>query len=177
MPAMRPDDLLAYLDTLGIAATTHRHRPIFTVEEGSDLQAALPGAHTKNLFVKDKKGALWLICAAAETRIDLNALAKTLGAGRMSFAAADLMQEALGVTPGSVTIFALVNDPAHRVRLVLDDALADAAGLVNFHPLTNEATTAIAGADLARFLAATGHVAVRVVFDAEGRSHLIEPAG
>ena len=175
MPAMRPDDLLAYLDARGIAATTHRHRPIFTVEEGRDLQAALPGAHTKNLFVKDKKGALWLICAAAETRIDLNALAKALGAGRMSFGAADLMDEALGVAPGSVTIFALVNDPGHRVRLVLDEALAQ-ADRVNFHPLTNEATTAIAGPDLFRFLAATGHAAIRIAFGADGRPRLIEPA-
>src|SRR5262245_57750961 len=125
MPAS-PEDLFARLDRLGVAYVTHAHAPVFTVAESGDLTARLPGAHTKNLFLKDKKGALFLVCAAAESRIDLNALSKALGAGRFSFGAPDLLHEALGVTPGSVTIFALINDVMNRVALVLDEALLGA---------------------------------------------------
>lgn len=161
MTAPAPADraaLMALLDRLGVAHTTTNHQPIFTVDEGRDLKIAIPGGHSKNLFVKDKKGALWLICALGETRIDLNATAKALGAGRFSFGSAELLFEVLGVTPGSVTVFALMNDPTHRVRLIVDEALLGHT-VVNFHPLTNAATTSIDQEGLRRFVAACGHEA------------------
>ncbi len=176
---MSPDPaapLHALLDQLGVAYTTTRHRPVFTVEDGADIKAALPGGHTKNLFLKDKKGALFLVCALGETRIALNALANAIGAARPSFGSTELMSDVLGVTPGSVTIFALMNDRARRVRLVLDAALL-AHDPLNFHPLTNTATTAISPAGLARFLAHTGHAPTHVTFDAAGAPVSIEPAG
>jgi Ala-tRNA(Pro) deacylase len=147
--------LLEFLQSINVRHETVDHPPIFTVDEGRNLKLSIPGAHTKNLFLKDKKGALWLICAEAETRVDLNAAAKALGAARFSFGAPALLEEALGVSPGSVTLFAVINDPDHRVRLVLDAALVEAER-VNFHPLTNAATTGIDQAGLARFLAAMG---------------------
>lgn len=168
------DTLFALFDRLGIAHQTHRHRPVFTVDEGADIKAALPGGHTKNLFLKDKKGGIWLISAIGDTAIDLNAVSKLLGAPRFSFGSAERLFEHLGVTPGSVTVFALINDAEARVRLVLDEALFDHA-LVNFHPLSNDATTAIASADLLTFAHATGHAPIRLRFDAAGAPSLIEP--
>jgi len=172
MPAT-PADLFARLDALGVVHQTMEHRPIFTVEEGADLKAALPGGHSKNLFLKDKKGALWLVSALGETPIDLNALSKALGAPRFSFGNAALMEEVLGVTPGSVTAFALMNDAGQRVTFVLDEALL-AHDPVNFHPLTNAATTAVSPAGLLAFLAWTGHAPIRVAFDQDGQPVRIE---
>jgi Ala-tRNA(Pro) deacylase len=152
MPAT-PEDLYAFFDRHRIAHSTLEHPPVFRVEEGLEIKAALPGGHTKNLFLKDAKDQLWLISALGETRIDLKRLPSVIGSARLSFGGAPTLLEALGVTPGSVTIFALINDPAHRVRLVLDKALL-AHDLVNFHPLTNTATTAVSREDLLRFLQA-----------------------
>lgn len=166
MPATR-QELFALFDRIGVAHATVEHRAVFTVAEGEDIKRALPGGHTKNLFLKDKRGELWLICALGETAIDLNAAAKLLGAGRFSFGSPELLDATLGVTPGSVTIFALINDAPHKVRLVLDAALL-AHELVNFHPLENNATTAIRSADLLRFLSASGHAPRIVRFDAAG---------
>jgi Ala-tRNA(Pro) deacylase len=154
MPATR-QDLFDLLDRHGIAHTTHEHRPVFTVDEGHDIKAALPGGHTKNLFLKDDRGQIWLISALGETRIDLKALPRTIGSGRLSFGKPELMEEVLGVTPGSVTAFALINDTDHRVRFVLDGALM-AHDLVNFHPLANDATTAVSSQGFLQFLAALG---------------------
>src|SRR5690606_37507446 len=123
-----------------VAHQTVRHRPVFTVEEGADLNAQMPGGHTKNLFLKDKKGALFLLCAIADTAIDLNAVSKLLGAARFSFGSAERLMRHLGVEPGSVTLFALINDPAREVTLILDEALF-AHDPVHFHPLRNDATT------------------------------------
>lgn len=161
------DDLFARFDALGIKHTTTRHRPVFTVEEGADLKAQMPGGHSKNLFLKDKKGALFLLCALGETVIDLNAVSKLLGAGRFSFGSAERLKAHLGVEPGSVTIFALINDPERRVTLVLDEALM-AHDPVNFHPLKNDATTAISPADLLKFIAALGRDPIRLSFDSNG---------
>ncbi|HEX8900802.1 prolyl-tRNA synthetase associated domain-containing protein [Vitreimonas sp.] len=161
------DDLFARFDALGIKHTTTRHRPVFTVEEGADLKAQMPGGHSKNLFLKDKKGALFLLCALGETVIDLNAVSKLLGAGRFSFGSAERLKAHLGVEPGSVTIFALINDPERRVTLVLDEALL-AHDPVNFHPLKNDATTAISPADLLKFIAALGRDPIRLSFDSNG---------
>lgn len=174
MPLATEADLFALFDSLGIAHATHRHRPVFTVEEGADIKAALPGGHTKNLFLKDKKGGIWLISALGETAIDLNAVSKALGAPRFSFGSAERLLEYLGVTPGSVTLFALINDPAARVRVVLDEALF-AHELVNFHPLSNAATTAISAADMLKFVRASGREPIRLRFDEAGNPSLIEP--
>lgn len=175
MPRATEHDLFALFDSLGIAHATHPHRPVFTVGEGADIKAALPGGHTKNLFLKDKKGGLWLLSALGETPIQLNAVSKAIAAPRFSFGAADLLLEHLGVTPGSVTAYALINDPAGQVRVIFDEALFSHA-LVNFHPLRNDATTAIASADLLKFARATGHEPIRLAFDAEGVPSLIEPS-
>lgn len=150
----RPD-LLALLDTLGVATRTHDHPAVFRVGEGEEVKAAIPGAHTKNLFLKDAKDQLWLISAADRTVIDLKRLHPVIGSARLSFGSAELMLATLGVTPGSVTAFALINDTGHRVRFVLDRVLAE-ADQVNFHPLTNTATTGIDQAGLRAFLAAVG---------------------
>jgi Ala-tRNA(Pro) deacylase len=137
---------------MGLAQTTLWHRPVFTVDEGHDIKAALPGGHTKNLFLKDGKDQLWLISALGETTIDLKRLPAVIGSARLSFGSAVLMEAALGVTPGSVTALALINDTVKRVRFVADKALMD-ADPVNFHPLTNAATTALSQADFRKFLA------------------------
>ncbi|PHS21442.1 MAG: DNA-binding protein [Robiginitomaculum sp.] len=149
-------ELFAFLDDLDIAHTTMEHRPVFTVEEGADIKAKLPGGHSKNLFLKDKKGVLTLISALGATQIRLNHLHKTLGGARLSFGRAELMEQTLGVTPGSVTAFALINDQPPQVRFVLDAALLE-YDLVNFHPLKNNATTTISSTDILRFAKATGH--------------------
>ena len=151
-----PEDLFVLLDRLGIAHSTLRHPAVFRVEEGQEIKAALPGGHTKNLFLKDSRDQLWLVSALGETRIDLKALPGAIGSGRLSFGNERLMLETLGVTPGSVTLFGLINDHGRRVRLVLDKALLDHA-LVNFHPLTNTATTAVSREGLLAFL---GHLGV-----------------
>jgi len=173
MPAT-PEDLIAHLTSIGMAHTTTPHRPIFTVEEGTDLKRAIPGGHSKNLFLKDKKGSLWLICALGDTRIDLNATARHLGVSRFSFGSPDLLLDVLGVTPGSVTLFALINDPSHRLRLVLDAALL-ACEHINFHPLTNAATTTIERDGLFRFLEVHGRVPLVLHFDEAGWPHAENP--
>ena len=155
MPAS-PDDLFAYLDALGIAHSTVWHEAMFTVEQSSALKADMPGAHTKNLFLKDKDGQLVLIAAEAHGAIRLNQLHKLIGTARLSFGAPELMTEVLGVVPGSVTAFALMNDKGARVRFLVDAVLA-AAETVNFHPLVNTGTTTISQADFRRFVEATGH--------------------
>ena len=155
MPATR-QDLFNRLAELDIATRTVEHEPLFTVAESSRLERELPGAHTKNLFLKDEGGDLFLVVAASTTRVDLKALARTLRAGRFSFGEPELLMEALGVPPGSVTAFAAMNDPARRVRVVIDAELMKHAS-VNCHPLENTATTNIARDDLLRFIRACGH--------------------
>jgi Ala-tRNA(Pro) deacylase len=156
MPAT-PDELLAYLDNLGIAHQTVSHPPVFTVEEAQSLRGKINGAHTKNLFLRDKKGALYLVVAPEDAMIELRSLHRFLGAsGRFSFGSADLLRETLGVEPGSVTPFAAINDKAGLVTVVLDAAMMTNE-VLNFHPLTNTGTTTISRAGLVEFLEATGH--------------------
>jgi len=144
---------------LGIAWKTYEHVPVFTVAQSTAVSDAIPGGHTKNLFLKDKKGGLWLVVAEAHRRVDLNALAKQLGAPRYSFGSAELLVATLGIEPGSVTPFALMNDAAASVKPVLDAELLK-LDPVNFHPMRNDRTTALAPGDLVRFIEACGHVPV-----------------
>jgi Ala-tRNA(Pro) deacylase len=162
---MSKADLLDFLARIGVEQTTLDHPAVFRVGEGEEIKAGLPGAHTKNLFLKDAKGQLWLISAADRTVIDLKRLHPVIGSARLSFGSAELMERALGVTPGSVTAFALVNDPGRAVRFVLDRVLAEAE-IVNFHPLTNTATTAVSRDGFARFLAEIGVTPLVVDFQA-----------
>jgi Ala-tRNA(Pro) deacylase len=156
MPAT-PDDLFAFLDRLGIPHPTVTHAPLFTVEESQALRGVIPGGHTKNLFLKDKKGALYLVTALEDAAIELKSLHRRLGAsGRFSFGPADQMLEVLGIEPGAVTPFAVMNDTAQRVTVVLDQELM-AHPVINCHPLRNTMTTSIARDDLVKFLEATGH--------------------
>ena len=151
-----PHQLLARLDALGIAHRTVEHPPVFTVEEAKALRGDLPGHHIKNLFLRNKKEEMWLVVALEDRAIDLKRLGEALGAGRLSFGSPDRLRRHLGVEPGSVTPFALVNDETHLVRLALDRGVAE-GGPVNAHPLVNTMTTAIAPADLLRLFEATGH--------------------
>ena len=152
-----PDRFFAYLDRLGIAHRTVTHPPLFTVEESQGLRGQIPGGHTKNLFLKDKKGALFLVVALEDARIALNELHRRLGAsGRFSFDRRTPCATFLGVEPGSVTPFSVLNDTEGRVTVVLDSAML-AHEVLNYHPLTNTMTTTIARDDLLKFLRATGH--------------------
>ncbi|PVB61250.1 prolyl-tRNA synthetase associated domain-containing protein [Labrenzia sp. 011] len=159
MPASR-DDLMAFLKTLDIDVTTVDHEPVFTVAESGGLHERIPGGHTKNLFVKDKKGRLFLVVALHDAQIDLKKIHQTIGAqGRVSFGNADLLMEVLGVEPGSVTPFSLINDrEAQRVTPVFDAAMMQ-HNVLNFHPLKNDATTSIRADDLMKFAGACGHSA------------------
>ena len=157
MPAT-PDELFAYLDRLGIAHKTVTHPAVFTVEEARELRGAVAGGHTKNLFLRDKKDAPYLVVASEDAAIELKSLHRVLGAsGRFSFGSAELMRELLGVEPGSVTPFAAINDTACRVTVVLDAAMMEHA-VLNFHPLVNTGTTTISREGLLKFLEATGHL-------------------
>lgn len=166
-------DLLAFLDRLGVAHRTFDHAPVFTVAESAAIKLSMPGGHTKNLFLKDKRGRLFLLSALADTKIDLKALAKLFHADRFSFGSADLLLETLGVTPGSVTAFAAMNDALGRVTILLDDGLFT-HDPVNFHPLSNDATTAVSPKGLLAFLDATGHHPICVRFGADGAPALVE---
>ncbi len=162
-----PETLFAALDAMGIAHETIEHPPLFTVEESKALRGAIPGAHTKNLFLKDKKGKLFLVTAVESTRIDLKRLHEIIGgSGRLSFGSPEQMMAHLGVTPGSVTAVAVINDEAGAVTVILDRRLANYAR-VNCHPLVNTMTTGVSHADLLRFLAAVGH-APQIVAIGEG---------
>ena len=166
-PAFDRDRLLAWMAANGVEQTTHAHPAVFRVEEGLELKAAMPGAHTKNLFLKDKKGRLWLISARQDTVVDLKRAPKTIGSDKLSFGNEALLYETLGVRGGSVTALGLINDPDRRVTFILDKALWDAE-IVNFHPLTNTATTGLAQADFRRFLTLIGRQPMVVDFSQIG---------
>jgi Ala-tRNA(Pro) deacylase len=156
MPAT-PQDLFAALERLGIAHETQHHPAVFTVEESKRLRGVLPGAHVKNLFLKDKKSRLFLISAAEDTRIDLKRVHELIGgSGRVSFGSAELLREVLGVEPGSVTPMAAINDAQGRVTVVLDARLLD-HDRINVHPLVNTMTTGVHRDALLAFLRSTGH--------------------
>ncbi len=152
-----PDQLFAFLDRLGIAYTTVTHPPLFTVEQSRALRGQIPGGHTKNLFLRDKKNNVYLVTADEDADIDLKSLHRLLGAsGRFSFGSAELMMELLGVAPGSVTPLGLLHDTQGRINVVLDAALME-HDTINCHPLVNTMTTSLKREDLVKFLEATGH--------------------
>jgi Ala-tRNA(Pro) deacylase len=150
------EDLLARLSALSIDHSTIAHPPIYTVEDAQAQNSHLPGGHCKNLFLKDKKGGLWLLVCLDYRRIDMNRLSRVLECPRLSFGKPELLLEVLGVTPGSVSPFALINDRDRQVQPLLDKAMLDHE-VLNYHPLTNEATTTIKADDLPRFIEAMGH--------------------
>jgi len=156
MPAT-PADLFAVLDRLDIRHTTVAHPPLFTVEQSRELRGSIPGGHTKNLFLRDKHGAFYLVVALEDAVIELKSLHRLMGAsGRFSFGSAEAMRELLGVEPGSVTPFAVMNDSDGKVTVVLDAAMLDHE-VLNYHPLVNTMTTSISRAGLSKFLKASGH--------------------
>lgn len=169
LDAVPPDSpaarLFARFAELGIAVETHTHAPVFTVEEAKFLRGQLPGGHCKNLFLRCKRKRSWLVVCDEDRAVDLNALAKTLDAGRFSFGSPDRLRETLGVEPGSVTPFALINDPQATVTVVLDAGMLEFDPL-NYHPLINTMTTAIRRDDLVRFIRACGHDPMVVDLDA-----------
>jgi Ala-tRNA(Pro) deacylase len=160
------DTLLAWMAGRGIEQTTHDHPAVFTVDEGHEIKAAMPGAHTKNLFLKDKKGRLWLISARQDTVIDLKAAPRTIGSDRVSFGNEALMFETLDVRPGSVTALGLINDVDRRVTFVIDRRLWE-ADIVNFHPLTNTATTALSQSAFRRFMSEIGREPLVIDFSGD----------
>ena len=155
-PPATEADLFEFLDGLGIETKTIRHAAVFTVEEARDVRGDLPGGHCKSLFLKDKKGQLWLAVVDEDRRVDMKELATRIGAARLSFGSETLLYEVLGITPGSVTPFALMNDTEKRVAVVLDEDMLKLSPL-HYHPLDNRATTTIRPDDLVAFIRATGH--------------------
>lgn len=161
---MTPQELLAHLSDLGIETRTYDHPPVFTVEESRRLRGNLPGGHCKSLLLKDKNRKLWLVVALEHRQIDLKKLRRDLGARKgLSFALPETLMEVLGVEPGAVTPFAVIHDRNARVTVVLDRGMLEVDPL-NFHPLTNDRTTAISPADLRRFLRACKHEPILLDF-------------
>ena len=155
MPSTR-DELMNRLAALGIKTETRDHAPVFTVEEARALRGEIPGGHCKNLFLKDERGALYLIVCLEDARIDLKSVPAEIGSRRLSFGKPGLLMEVLGVEAGSVTPFALINTPPGRIHVILDDRMM-AEELLNYHPLKNDATTTIRAADLVTFIKSLGH--------------------
>lgn len=151
-----PEQLLQRLKDLGIETVTHEHPPLLTVEDSKRLRGDLPGGHCKNLFLKDKKDRYWLVVTSEDRKVDIKVLDAKLGAARLSFASPERLWNVLGVRPGSVTPFALINDKERKVQVILDAEMLKATPL-NYHPLINTKTTAIKPADLVRFIEACGH--------------------
>lgn len=151
-----PTDLFCRLDELDIAHDTVEHEPVFTVEEARAVRDGITGGHTKNLFLYNKKKQMWLVVCLEDRLTDLKALAAHVGAGRFSFCSADRLMRYMGVIPGAVTPFAIINDKPGLVRVVLDLGVLE-FDRVNFHPLDNTMTTAISADDLVKFLRAENH--------------------
>lgn len=153
---LTPPGLLTRLGELGIACSTIEHAPAFTVHDGEDVMGHLPGVHIKNLFLCDAKKAMWLVTVPWNRQVDLKKLPGAIGAARLSFGSADRLKRVLGVEPGSVTPFAVINDVERQVKVILD-AWMMAQDVINAHPLINTMTTSLKSADLMKFFAATGH--------------------
>jgi Ala-tRNA(Pro) deacylase len=165
MPLSRAD-LMARFSNLGIKTETREHAPVFTVEEAQAVHGQIPGGHCKNLFLKDEKGAIWLIVCLEDARIDLKSAPAKIGSRRLSFGKPPLLMELLGVEPGSVTPFGLINDTQNRITVILEARMMQEP-LLNYHPLSNDATTSITSGDLLTFIRSCGHEP-RIVALAEG---------
>jgi Ala-tRNA(Pro) deacylase len=152
----RPDDVLTRLAEIGIDVTTHHHPPLFTVEQSKELRGDLPGGHCKNLFLRDRKSRMWLVVCREDLLINLKALGPVIDADRLSFGSADRLMRVLGVVPGAVSPFALINDTVNQVSVILDEAMLDLSPL-NYHPISNEMTTAISPEGLIAFIRSCGH--------------------
>ena len=163
-PPLTPDELFRQLRDLGIETETARHPAVFTVDEAKALRGNLAGCHTKNLFLRDKKGAMWLVVCREDRAVDLKALAQKLGSGRLSFGSPERLMKYLGVSPGAVTPFAVMNDKAGHVQVALDRGMLDQEPW-NFHPLTNDMTTSIGAGGMLRFLEAVNHSPQFLSFD------------
>ncbi len=157
------DDLFRRLDGLGIEVTTTKHEAVFTVEQAKAHRGAIPGGHAKNLFLKDKKGAMWLVVCLEDRKIDLKSLPAMLGSARLSLASPDRLMNFLGVIPGAVTPFAMINDRDGHVRIAFDRGVFEREPL-NFHPLDNAMTTSISARDMLAFLEAEGHEPMMIDF-------------
>lgn len=155
MPATR-QELLDRFASLGLATETHGHAPVFTVEDARKLRGQIPGGHCKNLFLKDDKDSLYLIVSLEDARIDLRTVPARIGSKRLSFGKPDLLMDVMGVEPGSVTPFGLINDTQCRLNVILEDKMM-ALPLLNYHPLQNTATTSITAAGLIAFITSCGH--------------------
>ena len=160
MPASE-HDLFACFSKLEISVSTIEHAPMFTVEDGKEVLKDVPGGHCKTLFLKDKKAMLWLIVMLGNVRVDMKMLQQKLGAARLSFSNPALMMEVLGVKPGAVTPFALINKTTKDVNVILGKKMMEEE-LLNYHPLRNDATTSITSSDLLKFIHAMGHVPIFV---------------
>jgi Ala-tRNA(Pro) deacylase len=159
-----PEDLFQRLEELGIETDTVHHPAVFTVEEAKALRGQLAGCHTKNLFLRDKKGAMWLIVCREDRTVDLKTLAQKLGSARLSFGSPERLMKHLGVIPGAVTPFAVMNDGDGQVQVALDRAMLN-QGPWNFHPLANDKTTSISASDMLRFLKAVNHPPMLLDFE------------
>lgn len=161
---MTSDELLAHLESLGIAGTTSTHPPLRTVEDSKRLRGVLPGGHVKNLFLRDKRGRHWLLTTLEDTKVDLKAMARRLDAAKFSFASAEALGALLGIEPGAVSPLAVVNDTGGKVTVVFDEAML-ARDPLNVHPLRNDRTTTLPTADLLKFLSACSHAPLVLRFD------------
>jgi len=153
---INPNIVFDRLEQLNVNTTTHEHPPLFTVEDSKKLRGDLPGLHCKNLFLRAKKTEMWLVVCREDLKIDLKELGQKLGGSRLSFGSTDRLLNVLGVMPGSVSPFALINDGNKVVNVVLDKDMMEGS-LLNFHPLTNEKTTSIKPSDLLKYITSCGH--------------------
>lgn len=151
-----PDELFARLEELGIEVETRTHPPVFTVDEARALRGEIPGCHSKNLFVRDHKKNMWLVVCREDRKLDMKALAGVLGSGRLSFGSPRRLLQHLGVIPGAVSPFAVLNDHEGAVQVAIDRQMLEERPW-NFHPLDNGRTTSIDPDDLIRFLEAEDH--------------------
>ena len=159
---MTEPELYAEFERLGIGYALHKHPAVYTVEESQRICGEIPGAHVKNLLLRNKKNELWLVCAMHDTPVNMKELAAKIDSGRLSFANGEQLQTYLGTEPGSVSVLAIVNDAGNKVRVVFDERVLD-ADEVNFHPLRNDATVTLRTADVLRFLEAYHHPPLSIV--------------
>lgn len=170
MGTKQSDELLKYLKEKGIAAKTFEHPPVHTVEESRALRGNISGVHTKNLFLRDGKKRYFLFVTDESRSVNLKSLGRIIGArGGLSFGSAEALMDMLGITAGSVSLLAAINDTEQNVTVVIDEGLLTAAS-INCHPLTNRRTTSLTREDIAAFMKAIGHTPTYVSVDDDAGS-------